>query len=76
MFVIGLPSNNSLERGVMELSQTAVVLWSIPVILQILLPLTLLSGFLVLRVGRHLFGMKSRPSAETRFAESLVPEKG
>jgi hypothetical protein len=59
----------------MELSQAAVVLWSVPVILQILLPLALLSGFLLLKGGRHLFGIKLRPSVEPRFVKSLASEK-
>lgn len=59
----------------MELSQAAVVLWCLPVILQILLPLALLAGFGLLRVGQQLFGIKLRPSVEPRFVESLASEK-
>lgn len=59
----------------MELSQAAVVLWCLPVILQILLPLALLLGFLLLRAGQQLLGIKIQPSVEPRFVESLASEK-
>lgn len=59
----------------MELSQAAVVLWFVPVTLQILLPLILLTGFLVLRVAQHLLGIKLLPTVEPRLVESLVSEK-
>lgn len=59
----------------MELSQTVVALWCVPVALQILLPLALLSGFLLLRACKQLLGMKIRPSVEPRFVESLTSEK-
>jgi hypothetical protein len=58
-----------LWKGIMELSQAVVILWCVPVSLQILLPLTLLSGFLLLRTGQQMFGMKIRPSVESRFIE-------
>jgi hypothetical protein len=59
----------------MVLSQAAVFLWSIPVILQILLPLALLTGFLLLKAGRYLFGINLRSSVEPRLVKSLASEK-
>jgi hypothetical protein len=59
----------------MELSQAAVVLWCVPVTLQIILPLTLLSGFLLLRAAQHLLGIKLRSNIAPRFVESLASEK-
>jgi hypothetical protein len=68
---------NNIESGggIMELSQVAIVLWFIPVTLQIILPLFLLSGFLLLRAAQHLFGIKLRPSVAPCFVESLASEK-